>query len=813
MLLTLRWPDPSAPADSPRDVPGGVRTAELAGGRAHLFHPGPDEVAVLVELDTAGLPFPERAAFPPVALLAEAAGVLLPAALPADAGEPRSVEVRIPGFVSTGGEMRLGQAFQPLRYAMEPTPLPLDPRRPEAEGSWLYSLVLRGRQRPRDVVSHLRVLLRLFDVSGMRPHDPAEGAAMWAQGRDWLERHPKREMLERRLLLGGMRRDLHGGRHEAVVAALRESGARRVLDLGCGAGALMTELLREPRFTEVVGVEPDRGALAQARAAQPPDGRARVLHGSVAYRDGRLEGFDAAAVVEVIEHLDPPQLAAFEDAVFAGARPGTVVLTTPNADYNTLFEYHREGNLRHADHRFEWTRAEFQAWARGVAARHGYAVRFGGVGPAAPDVGSLTQMAVFGRLPAAPGAEGDAPSGPGGGLRLEDVAGERTVVTPLGPVHVSADESAAALEAVSRFVIDPRWLVYVPPTLPAARTAPGTDAGEHPSAALAYYRAHGAGGVALRELQGGTRVVAVVCRNAAAARRRFGAAEGEAGAVYTAEGRAFFAAREAEAAFLEGVREAFGADGGWAALGSDWVALEGVMGPGVPGAREVNAGPAPAPEYFWGAAAAERAVHEGAEAALARSPAAGADGAALLARVRARAAAARAYQAACRRLDVPLHPPEAVHFAPLRLLASEGAVHAAHDVRWHGEQLGEGDEMTIDFADPGAEARADAWWEAVLAAGGAGIVVHPLDLPDRGEGGPAPAVVCRGPDALLLAHGPEPSSPEDKTGAGLEADGARAAREWALSREALERVARGEPLARVHPCVFAALGVKLGGQP
>lgn len=196
---------------------------------------------------------------------------------------------------------------------------------------------------------------------------------------------------------------------KAVHAALKESGARRVLDLGCGEGRLLRELLPDGQFAEIVGLDVSVRALERARdrlhlddAAPKLRERVRLLHGSLLYRDARLAGFDAAAAVEVVEHLDPPRLAAFEQAVFADARPGTVVVTTPNADYNVLFETLPFGRFRHGDHRFEWTRAEFEAWAEGVAARHGYAAAFRTVGPVDADHGSPTQMAVFTRADVSP---------------------------------------------------------------------------------------------------------------------------------------------------------------------------------------------------------------------------------------------------------------------------------------------------------------------------------------------------------------------------------------------------------------------------
>jgi 3' terminal RNA ribose 2'-O-methyltransferase Hen1 len=181
-------------------------------------------------------------------------------------------------------------------------------------------------------------------------------------------------------------------------------GARRVLDLGCGSGRLLTELVKQRGLERVVGLDVSHRALETAARrlhldSMAPRQRERVelLHGSLTYRDSRLRGFDAAAVVEVIEHLDPPRLGAFERGVFGHARPGTVIVTTPNAEYNALFDGLPAGALRHADHRFEWTRAQFTGWAEGVAARHGYRVELSGIGPESEEHGCPSQLAVFRR--------------------------------------------------------------------------------------------------------------------------------------------------------------------------------------------------------------------------------------------------------------------------------------------------------------------------------------------------------------------------------------------------------------------------------
>ncbi|MFW5899405.1 MAG: methyltransferase domain-containing protein, partial [Jiangellaceae bacterium] len=193
-------------------------------------------------------------------------------------------------------------------------------------------------------------------------------------------------------------------RRQAVIQVLREADASRVVDLGCGEGALLEDLLGDPSFSEVVGVDVSDRALRAAerrlrldRLPERQRARVRLLQSALTYRDQRLAGFDAAVLMEVIEHVDPTRLPALEDAVFAAARPGVVVVTTPNAEHNVRLGGLPSGRFRHPDHRFEWTRDQFRDWAQRLAERTGYRVRFLPVGTDDPDVGPPTQLAVFDR--------------------------------------------------------------------------------------------------------------------------------------------------------------------------------------------------------------------------------------------------------------------------------------------------------------------------------------------------------------------------------------------------------------------------------
>lgn len=362
---------------------------------------------------------------------------------------PELVETRLPLTVTIevirarGGAEVLRKLFEPLGYSLDTARLTLDEKFPEWGESPYYRLRLETLGTLHDVLSHLYVLLPVLDDYKHYYVGDDEVDKLLRHGEGWLREHPERQLivsryLKRRVSLidqafarlldeesesvdaaesrsaesasaeKNLERPLtlHTQRLNLVATRLKEMGAKRVLDLGCGDGKLLRRLLADRAFERIEGMDVSHRSLEIAASrlridSMPARQRARLhlMQGSLLYRDKRLSGFDAAALVEVIEHLDQPRLAALERVLFEFARPRHIVITTPNREYNILFPSLPAGQFRHGDHRFEWTRAEFSDWANRIAAQFGYEVRLEPVGPVDQTHGAPSQMAIF-SLPA-----------------------------------------------------------------------------------------------------------------------------------------------------------------------------------------------------------------------------------------------------------------------------------------------------------------------------------------------------------------------------------------------------------------------------
>jgi 3' terminal RNA ribose 2'-O-methyltransferase Hen1 len=442
-----------------RKNPAGMHEVDLAFGKARLFYPEASETkcsaVLLLDVDPVALvrgngnanglleQYVNDRPYAASSYLSVAMGRMLRDAI-AGRSKDRQVlaetkiplEITVSPLPARGGAELVARLFEPLGYGVSCEPIVIDPEREDWGLSPYVTLTLTANALLRDVLTHLYVLIPVLDARKHYFIGNDEVAKLLARGEGWLQAHPERDLIVTRYLKGrrSLVRDavarlteddediadmqpapkegleeqiekplrLHDVRLDTVAATLKALGVKRVLDLGCGNGKLIARLVKDRQFEEMVGVEVGNVSLqyAQERFEQLPErarARIKILQGALIYRDTRLRGYDAAALVEVIEHIELDRLSHLENAVFGDAAPRAIVVTTPNADYNVLFPSLQAGKFRHPDHRFEWSRAEFRAWCDQVAESFAYSVRVEPLGEVDETHGAPSQMAVFTR--------------------------------------------------------------------------------------------------------------------------------------------------------------------------------------------------------------------------------------------------------------------------------------------------------------------------------------------------------------------------------------------------------------------------------
>ncbi|MGA2850127.1 MAG: polynucleotide kinase-phosphatase [Terracidiphilus sp.] len=403
-------------------------------------------------------------------------------------------------------------------------------------------------------------------------------------------------------------------------------------------------------------------------------------------------------------------------------------------------------------------------------------------------------------------------------LDIEDVLGKRIVDTRLVPrITIREENAIAALEVMSRFAVDPKWLIYLPPTMSPCETSKLPDLLEHPQEAFAYYRHEGIPRVICEQKHMGSRAVVVVCRDEAASVKRFGVIQPALGVVYTRTGRRFFTDEKLETEFLARVQQAATASGLWEELRTDWLCLDCELMPWSVKAQELL--------RLQYAPVGTAGIHAlGAAQRVLAETDLKVDGMDELRRhTDARLASLFKYRDVYREYCWLVNSIEDLKLAPFHMLASEGAVHADKAHTWHMELLARlcaADSSLllatpyrlVDVNEPASYEAATAWWVELTAAGNEGMVVKPMDFISKGRRGIAqPAVKCRGPEYLRIIYGPEyllPENLERLRARGVGAKRSLASREFALGIEALERFVRREPLRRVHECVFGVLALE-----
>jgi len=354
---------------------------------------------------------------------------------PTLASTPLPLTATIAALPCYGGENLLRRLFEPLGYTLEIESHPLDERFPQWENSPYFTVELQQTITLAELLSHLYVLIPVLDAEKHYWIGDEEVEKLLRHGTSWLATHPDYELITKRYLkyksklvrsaLDQLIEDdsvadeilveqekveaalekplsLNQERLRTVVKVIKDLGAKKVIDLGCGEGRLLKLLSKETSLTEIVGMDVSYRSLEIAkerlkleRLPEKIKEKIKLFQGSLTYRDKRLSGYDVATVVEVIEHLEESRLKAFEKVLFQFAQPKHVIVTTPNIEYNINFANLNNGKFRHLDHRFEWTRDAFQTWGNEIASSYGYKVKYYPIGDEDSLVGSPTQMAVF----------------------------------------------------------------------------------------------------------------------------------------------------------------------------------------------------------------------------------------------------------------------------------------------------------------------------------------------------------------------------------------------------------------------------------
>lgn len=450
--------------------PDRMQSFDLAFGKAYVFYPDSDSqrctACLMLDVDPIGLVRGKRGErtldqyvndrpYVASSMLAVAIAQVYGTALagtckdrPALVTTPIPLEARVPSLPCAGGEELLYRLFEPLGYRVSVTAHASNVPGETSDKPSLFGIELAATKTLSDLLSHLYVLIPVLDNEKHYYVGDDEVAKLMRHGEGWLAQHPERELIANRYLkyrrtladdaIKQLREQdgespvvidadspddpreeatecklsLHQQRHNEILSVLQTHGlsihrARKVVDLGCGEGRLLRELLKQPNLEKIIGMDVSHRSLEMAADRLrldrlPPRMRQRVelLHGSLMYRDQRIDGVDAAVLCEVIEHMDEPRLGAMEKVVFWGLKPELVIVTTPNSEYNAMWESLTAGSMRHKDHRFEWTREQFQAWANSICARFGYTCEFRDIGESGTtsdgrEVGSPTQMGVF----------------------------------------------------------------------------------------------------------------------------------------------------------------------------------------------------------------------------------------------------------------------------------------------------------------------------------------------------------------------------------------------------------------------------------
>lgn len=876
MLLTIRYEGENSNVFSYllHKQPERVQTFSLPFGKAHLFYTENLEekstIALLLDVDSNDLmskkmldkrdpymdPYINDRPYVASSLLSAAMAKVFCSALggndkvyPELVNQKHSFTVSVSVIRSRGGEQNIRQIFEPLGYEVEIKGQLLDDQFPEWGESPYYHLVLRGSVRLKDLLTQLYICLPALDRWKHYFVSENELQKLLQKGGDWLPTHPMRDFIIKgylshqknlakkaiHLLKDGSRiipnpkqkkietkfsvtKPKISNKYteikiKSVIKKIKELGVTKIIDLGCGNGKLIKQLVKNQKLTVIKGMDHSNRSLKEARDRLnlPAQKQVRLFLGSLLYQDPRTKGMDLAILLEIMDHVDEESLPFLETNLFAYMGVEYLIITVRNAEYNGLGNEVDQGTARYSQIQIKWTRKELEAWVEGIKSRYPYQAEIIPIGKEHSEIGSPIQMVVFKRI-------------------NKDVI-KQELTYPLSMNHLSSrlanrymqnifiptKQAAKALETISRSAINPKWLIYLPPILSPSEPSKMDSYLEHPSKVFTYYRQEGVEEVICQVKHMGSRALVIICKDDQVAVDRFGLTKPAAGVVYTRTGRKFFRESTWENAFLLRIRKSLEQADFWRRFQTDWVLLDGELLPWSVKSKEYLKW-----EYASTGVASVQSLTKGVEAlqmALLR----GLPVQKLYQNWQERQECSQKFIDAYRKYCWRVEKLDDLQFAPFHLLATEGKAHVDQDHLWHMTQLSTicqydpkflitTNYKVVQVKDPISVAKGIAWWEELTKQGSEGIIIKPLDFIAQNEKGLIQSALgVGGMEYLRIIYGAHYQSPnllKSLRKRNIKCNQKIALQEFSLSLEALYRFVEKEPLQRVHECVFGILSLE-----
>lgn len=751
------------------------------------------------------------------------------------------LEINIPIMTCKGGEEVFRKLFEPLGWNVDCKEY--DFKNYMWGKSKYVKSTIRGDFTVSDAISHLYIMIPVCDGDKHYYVGETEIEKLVRIGGTWLESHPMKRMIidryldYRKSLVSEAedklssdeeilekykekeekehKKSLYDARLDYVIKSLKERNVESIIELGCGEGKVLRAISSHPSLSskKIAGLDVSLRSLSHAKHRLRKTENISLFHGAATYKDGKIKDFDAVLLVEVIEHQEKSALPRLEDVVFGFARPRIVIVTTPNKDYNKNFGLSDE-KLRHRDHRFEFSIEEFDNWCEKIKDKFKYNYEKTTISQNEEEAIGPSFGVVFTRI------EHSNVRCPESLINIHDVLDKRMVSTELdGDVSWRNIQASVALEQIARFSVDPNWLIYLPPTMSPCETAPeDSEFLERPREAFDYYRNHGVSKVVCQIKHMGSRMISIVCKDSETAKKKFGS-DDKLGVCYSRLGRPFFVDQNIESQIIDELRTQMTNTGMWKSLDTNWVVFDGELMPWSAKAKDLII-----KQYATVGLSGQTSL-ENLKSEIEKFSKRNIDVKELptLDKLDERLFFLKKYDEMYNRYCWKLNGIKGLKYAIFHVMASEGKVHTDKTNLWHirnGNALALESNIVFptdcylinDLNSEKETSFAIAWWNDMTTRGDEGMVVKPMNFVEKRENRLIQhSLKCRGKDYLRIIYGPEYT---DKANIDRLRQRSvfhkrkKASQEFALGIEALNRFVKGEPLSKIHECVFGIVALE-----